>query len=57
MLVIDADAILPKGPGLRAPIDDNCDVIPMPTGRIERRRVLRGLINEYSRELIKSNAL
>ncbi|MEV0381776.1 integrase core domain-containing protein [Nonomuraea sp. NPDC050643] len=34
--------------GLRAPTDDS-DVIPLPTGRIERRQVLGGLINEYQR--------
>ena len=34
--------------GLRAPTDDS-DVIPLPTGRIERREVLGGLINEYQR--------
>jgi transposase InsO family protein len=34
--------------GLRAPTD-NSDVIPLPTGRIECRQVLGGLINEYQR--------
>ncbi|MEU1729355.1 integrase core domain-containing protein [Nonomuraea sp. NPDC005692] len=33
---------------LRAPTDDS-DVIPLPVGRIERRQVLGGLINEYQR--------
>ncbi|MGN9846694.1 integrase core domain-containing protein [Nonomuraea sp. H19] len=34
---------------LRAPINDGSDVIPLPLGRIERRHVLGGLINEYQR--------
>ncbi|MEV4177058.1 integrase core domain-containing protein [Nonomuraea sp. NPDC049709] len=34
--------------GLRPPADDS-DVIPLPTGRIKRREVLGGLINEYQR--------
>ncbi|MEV1248406.1 integrase core domain-containing protein [Nonomuraea sp. NPDC049750] len=34
--------------GLRAPTDDS-DVIPLPVGRIERRQVLGGLINDYQR--------
>ncbi|MBF8191370.1 transposase [Nonomuraea sp. K274] len=35
--------------GLRAPTDRDSDVIPLPTGRIERRQVLGRLINEYQR--------
>lgn len=35
--------------GLRAPTDHDSNVIPLPTGRIERRVVLSGLINEYQR--------
>ncbi|WP_328814957.1 integrase core domain-containing protein [Nonomuraea cypriaca] len=35
--------------GLRAPTDDDSDVIPLPVGRIERRHVLGGLISEYQR--------
>ncbi|MEV4178972.1 integrase core domain-containing protein [Nonomuraea sp. NPDC049709] len=31
--------------GLRAPTDHDSNVIPLPTGRIERRVVLGGLIN------------
>ncbi|MFC5834379.1 hypothetical protein [Nonomuraea insulae] len=34
---------------LRAPTNDGSDVIPLPLGRIERRHVLGGLINEYQR--------
>ncbi|MEV5892058.1 hypothetical protein [Nonomuraea fuscirosea] len=34
---------------LRAPTKDDSDVIPLPLGRIERRHVLGGLINEYQR--------
>ncbi|MEW1842214.1 integrase core domain-containing protein [Nonomuraea angiospora] len=34
---------------LRAPSDHDSDVSPLPTGRIERRHVLGGLINEYQR--------
>ncbi|WP_407654812.1 integrase core domain-containing protein [Actinomadura luzonensis] len=34
--------------GLRAPTDDDSDVIPLPTGQIERRHVLGGLINGTS---------
>jgi hypothetical protein len=34
---------------LRAPTNNDSDVIPLPTGRIERRHVLSGLINEYQR--------
>ncbi|MFF4625675.1 integrase core domain-containing protein [Nonomuraea jabiensis] len=35
--------------GLRPPNDDDSDVIPLPLGRIERRQILDGLINEYQR--------
>ncbi|MFI6744277.1 integrase core domain-containing protein [Nonomuraea sp. NPDC050451] len=34
---------------LRAPTNDDSDVIPLPPSRIERRHVLGGLINEYQR--------
>ncbi|MFI7134825.1 hypothetical protein ACIBQ1_54820 [Nonomuraea sp. NPDC050153] len=37
------------GAALRAPTNDESDVIPLPLGRIERRHVLGGLINEYQR--------
>ncbi|MER6004039.1 integrase core domain-containing protein [Nonomuraea angiospora] len=32
--------------GLRAPTDDDSDVISLPVGRIERRQILGGLISE-----------
>jgi hypothetical protein len=35
--------------GLRPPTDHCPDVIPLSMGRIERRHVLGGLINEYQR--------
>ncbi|MFF4625052.1 integrase core domain-containing protein [Nonomuraea jabiensis] len=38
-----------RSPALRAPTNDESDVIPLPLGRIERRHVLGGLINEYQR--------
>ncbi|WP_187414268.1 helix-turn-helix domain-containing protein [Nonomuraea sp. PA05] len=45
-----------SGP-LRAPIDDGSDVIPLPLGRIERRHVLGGLINEHQRAGRPSDAV
>ncbi|MFF4625565.1 integrase core domain-containing protein [Nonomuraea jabiensis] len=38
-----------RSPALRAPTNDESDVIPLPLGRIERRHVLGGLINKYQR--------